>query len=168
MDCEPRALQLLLQLPGRVARKARQGPGAFTAALAYHLWRRGPLFRMRRALALRAMHPAGADGGAARCPCVPGLVSGKLRLGQLQAVFNIVGIEICEGAPCFDGFAPIARGEKVAGLNVELQLTTEMRGELEGASGLELFILHIPEISPSVGKGEMRERESRIGLHGFG
>jgi glycosyltransferase involved in cell wall biosynthesis len=65
----------LLVLPKRVLRKARQGPGPVAAALAYHLWTRGPVFRMRRALAMRGLHAAGTDGAAARCPYVPGLVS---------------------------------------------------------------------------------------------
>ena len=65
----------LLELPKRVVRKARQGPGPVAAALAYHLWRRGPVFRMRRALAMRGLHSAETDGRAARCPYVPGLVS---------------------------------------------------------------------------------------------
>ncbi len=63
------------RFPAKVMHKARQGPGPFAAALAHHLWRRGPLFRIRRALALRTIRPAGTDGGAAQCPCVPGLVS---------------------------------------------------------------------------------------------
>jgi glycosyltransferase involved in cell wall biosynthesis len=58
-----------------VVRKARQGPGPVAAALAYHIWTRGPLFRVRRALAMRGLHAAGTDGRAARCPFIPGLVS---------------------------------------------------------------------------------------------
>jgi glycosyltransferase involved in cell wall biosynthesis len=55
--------------------KARQGPGPFAAAVAHHLWRRGPLLRMRRALAIRGLRGAGTGDRAARCPFVPGLVS---------------------------------------------------------------------------------------------
>ncbi len=65
----------LWTLPARVVRKARQGPSALAASLAYYLWRRGPLFRIRRALALRRLPTTTADGTAARCPGVPGLVS---------------------------------------------------------------------------------------------
>ena len=63
------------RFPARVLNKGAQGPGPFSAALVYHLWRRGPLFRIRRALALRTIRPPGMDGRAAQCPCVPGLVS---------------------------------------------------------------------------------------------
>ena len=75
MDRGLRKSRALWRFSGRVMRKARQGPGAFAEALVHHLWRRGPLHRVRRALALRAIQPAGADGGVANCPFVPGLVS---------------------------------------------------------------------------------------------
>lgn len=63
------------RFPARVVRKARQGPGPLATAVAHHLWRRGPVDRMRRSFAIRRMRPAPTDGGAARCPYVPGLVS---------------------------------------------------------------------------------------------
>ncbi len=62
-------------LPARVVRKARQGPRPLAASVAYYLWRRGPVFRIRRALAMRRLPARMADGAAARCPGVPGLVS---------------------------------------------------------------------------------------------
>lgn len=62
-------------LPARVIRKARQGPGPLAASVSYYLWRRGPVFRIRRALAMRRLPARMADGTAARCPGVPGLVS---------------------------------------------------------------------------------------------
>ncbi len=65
----------LWNLPARVIRKARQGPGPLAASVSYYLWRRGPLFRIRRALAIRRLPARMADGAAARCPGVPGLVS---------------------------------------------------------------------------------------------
>ena len=65
----------LRQLPSRVFGKARQGPGPFATAVAHHLWRRGPLFRMRRALAIRGRLAPAAEAGPARGAFVPGLVT---------------------------------------------------------------------------------------------
>ncbi|MHB1556758.1 MAG: glycosyltransferase [Isosphaeraceae bacterium] len=65
----------LWNLPARVIRKARQGPGPLAASVSYYLWRRGPVFRIRRALAMRRLPARTAEGAAARCPGVPGLVS---------------------------------------------------------------------------------------------
>lgn len=65
----------LWNLPARVIRKARQGPGPLAASVSYYLWRRGPVFRIRRALAMRRLPARMADGAAARCPGVTGLVS---------------------------------------------------------------------------------------------
>jgi O-antigen biosynthesis protein len=65
----------LRRIPARVLGKLQQGPGPFAAAVAHHLWRRGPLFRLRRALAMRRMPLAATDGAVAKGPNVPGLVS---------------------------------------------------------------------------------------------
>ena len=63
------------RLPARMVRKAREGPGPFATALAHNVWRRGPIFRIRRALAMRGRPASGMDGRAAQCPFVTGLVS---------------------------------------------------------------------------------------------
>lgn len=68
-------MRTVWNLPLRALRKARQGPEAFGASLAHYLWRRGPLYQVRRAWALRTLRPPDADRGPARGSGIPALVS---------------------------------------------------------------------------------------------
>ncbi len=63
----------LRRLPSRVLRKARQGPGPLAEAVAHHLWRRGPVGRIRRSLALRRIRTRPPAAGDLVGSLVPGL-----------------------------------------------------------------------------------------------